>query len=259
MNLISAHQKLTRFFEKKKIESPRVTSEILISSVLNIPRIQIYASFERTVTANELDRLRELSRRVTGGEPLQLIVGNTQFLSYIFFVEPGVFIPRPETETLVEVTVNLLRESFADEKVFLLDLGTGAGVIAITILMEIGNSYAIGIDIDALAAKLTKKNAGHHKVGGRLSILRGDLFKPLKQAAGGIFQCIVSNPPYVRSDEIPRLERTVKDYDPAAALNGGEEGFAMIRRIVDESAVYLMRGGLLSMEMGAGQAAVVRV
>ncbi|MEW6203657.1 MAG: peptide chain release factor N(5)-glutamine methyltransferase [bacterium] len=257
MNLISAHQKLTRFFEKKMVDSPRLTSEVLISHALNIPRIRIYASFDRIMTDNELDRLRELSRRITSGEPLQLIVGDTQFLTYTFFVESGVFIPRPETETLVEVAVNFLREKFSAREIFLLDLGTGAGVIAVSILLQIANCSAIGIDIDARAAMLARKNAAHNGVGSRLSVLQGDLFAPLKALPDGVFHCIASNPPYVRTGEMPYLDKNVRDYDPAAALDGGDEGLSAIRRIVNESDAFLLGGGMLIMEAGAGQAALV--
>lgn len=252
MNILEAHKRLTRHLEKKGLESARVTSEILVSHALGIPRIQIYARHERNLGEGELDALRELSKRIASGEPLQLVVGNTQFFGRNFKVRRGVFIPRPETETLVEVAADSIRDRSADKpEIKIADIGTGAGVAAVTLLLEIDTAAAVATDINPAAVALARENAAALGVEERITALEGDLFEPL---GTNLFDCVFSNPPYVRRGDIPKLDGVVRDFDPAGALDGGEDGLNFIRAIAKEAPDRLKSGGLLATEVGIGQA-----
>ncbi|MBU0767434.1 peptide chain release factor N(5)-glutamine methyltransferase, partial [Patescibacteria group bacterium] len=199
-----------------------------------------------------LDGIRELSKRIAAGEPLQLVVGNTQFFGRAFAVRRGVFIPRPETETLVEVVVDSVRNRLAGApEIHFADIGTGTGAVAVTLLLEIKTSAAAATDTSPAAAALARENAAALGAGERITVLEGDLFQPL---CGELFDCVVSNPPYVRRGDIPKLDGVVRDYDPAAALDGGEDGLDFVRAIATGAADRLKSGGLLAMEIGIGQA-----
>ncbi len=242
---------MTGYLKRHGIQNPRFTSEILISNVLNIERIQIYASHDNPVNDEELDRLRELSKRIAGGEPLQLVVGDSHFLSYVFKVEPGVFIPRPETEVLVEVTVNLLEKNNVEPEM-ILDIGTGTGVIAISLLHRYKAANAMGVDISIRATALASENARLLNIEDRIRFIESDLFENIDENKQ--FDLIVSNPPYIPSVDIPGLDPVVRDFDPHAALDGGKDGFATIRNILKTAPSYLKPGGLITMEIGINQA-----
>ena len=157
-DIISAHRHLTGHLTKSRVESPRIVAEVILSHVLGIDRIAIYTHFDQPVTREKLDQVNALARRVVRGEPLQLVVGNTQFMSYLFAVAPGVLIPRPETEGLVEYSATFLgREEVADAPL-ILDVGTGAGVIAVSLLKLLPGARAVATDPNPLAADLAARS-----------------------------------------------------------------------------------------------------
>ncbi|MEW5946158.1 MAG: peptide chain release factor N(5)-glutamine methyltransferase [bacterium] len=253
MNILTAHQNLTGYLRKRSVESPGLASEIIISHALAIPRIQIYASFERTLADGEKDLIRALARRVADGEPIQLVVGSAHFLGRTFIVQPGVFIPRPETEVLVETVIRLLEDGASGDVSFL-DIGAGCGVIAVSLLLRFDTAAATATDVSPAALALAARNAQAHGVLHRLTLLEGDAFAPLTGDPPPLFHCIVSNPPYVKTAEIPALDALVRDHDPRTALDGGDDGLETIRKIVTQSPHFLAPGGLLALEVGAGQA-----
>ena len=251
-DLISAHQHLTSFLQKANVDAPRMASEIIISTALDMDRIKIYSHFDQPVSQEQLDRINELARRHRQGEPLQLVVGNAQFLSYTFEVAQGVLIPRPETEGLVAGTVERLKNSESDDNLKLLDIGTGTGVIAISLLKLIPGARATATDINPMAIELAQKNADALQVSDRLELLKGDMFDPLD--TGEKYDLLISNPPYIPGEEISGLEANVREYDPHDALDGGSDGLRVIKRIVDGVPDVLRPGGLFALEVGQGQA-----
>lgn len=249
-DLINTHRMLTAYLERHEIERPRFCSEILISKALDIRRIDIYAHFDRPVSETELEGIRKLGRRLSKGEPLQLVVGDTQFLSCTFKTAPGVFIPRPETETLVETAAKHLK-NIESAPLKILDLCAGTGVIAISILKFFPGATAVAVDISENASRLAAENAGLLAVEDRLTCFTGDLYSPISHEM--TFHAILSNPPYIPSGDIETLSSAVKDYDPRTALDGGPDGLDMIRRIIEKAPDFLENNGLLAIETGIGQ------
>lgn len=256
-DLISAHRRLTDYLSSRGVESPRAVSEILISHALGIHRIDIYSDFDKPVPEEKLKELNPLVKQVEQGMPLQLIVGNTQFLSHIVRVESGVFIPRPETEGLVDSAARLLCPPGAPDtgpkEIEILDIGTGTGVIALSLLKLLACARAAATDINPAATALAKKNAEILGIAGRFIALEGSLYEPVSGRKNS-FNLVISNPPYIPADDIMKLEPAVRDYDPREALDGGPDGLDAVREIIAGAPEYLVAGGLLGLEVGAGQA-----
>lgn len=253
-DILSAHRHLTGHLTKSGVESPRIAAEVLISHVLGIDRIGIYSRFDESVPQDKLDAVNALSRRLVAGEPLQLVVGNTQFMSYIFEVERGVLIPRPETEVLVERTVARLEAAGMNRAPALCDIGAGTGVIAVSLLKLLPGASAVAVDPDARAAALARRNAERLGVADRLQIVQGEFFGPSDGPGAGPFDAVISNPPYIRSADIEQLDAVVREYDPHLALDGGADGMDIIRAIVGLAPGRLAQGGLLGLEVGYDQA-----
>jgi release factor glutamine methyltransferase len=253
-DVLSAHRHLTGHLSKSGVESPRIAAEILLSHVLGMDRIGIYSRYDEPVSRDRLDEVNALSRRLVAGEPLQLVVGNTQFMSYVFEVERGALIPRPETEVLVEKTVAHLEAAGMNRAPLLCDIGAGAGVIAISLLKLLPSAHAVATDPSALAAALTQRNAERLGVADRIQIVQAPYFGAADSPASGPFDAVISNPPYIRTGDIAGLDPVVRDYDPHTALDGGPDGFAVIREIIRLAPEHLAPGGMLGLEVGMGQA-----
>jgi release factor glutamine methyltransferase len=250
IDLLNAHRKLTEYLERHGVENPRLCSEILISNALEIPRIDVYTKYDRPMKDSDLAGIRALGRRLIGGEPLQLITGDTQFFSFNFKTAPGVFIPRPETEILVETTARAL-EKTNQKTPRILDLCAGSGVIAVSILKIVPEATAVAVDISKKSFDLTSENALRLGVESRIECLIGDLYKPLPP--GTTFDAIVSNPPYIPSSDIGSLSPTVRDFDPRESLDGGPDGLDTIRRILQNAPDNLREGGFIAFEIGISQ------
>jgi len=250
LDLLNTLAKMTSYLERHSIEQPRLASEILVSKTLGLSRIEIYTHFDRPVSETELDAIRIKGRRLAEGEPLQLIVEDTQFLSYTFRVRRGVFIPRPETEILVDTAAQRLKP-LEKSDISVLDLCTGSGVIAISLLKLIPHATATATDISEDALALASENARLLGVSDRFSSVRGDIFSPVPP--GTRFDAVLSNPPYITSREMEYLPNIVKEYDPRAALDGGPDGLDIVRRIISQAPDHLKPGGFLAIEIGAGQ------
>ena len=251
--LLDAHRSLTEFLSRHGVEEPRLASEIVTAHALGMKRIDIYTKFDQPLTAEELDAVRKLGKRLAAGEALQLVVGDAQFFSYFFAVRQGVFIPRPETETLVDTAARFMKNRGEDAAPpTLLDLCTGSGVIAVTMLKFLPYATAVATEISPAAVDLARENAEKLGVTDRIEVLEGNLFEPL--APGAVFDAITANPPYIPTHDILRVEPVVKDNDPNAALDGGSDGLDVIRRIAAGAPARLAPGGFIALEVGAGQA-----
>ena len=242
------------YLEKKGIDSPRLTAEILLAHKLNVDRITLYLNFDQPLTENELSGYRTLIKRRLQREPLQYIVGVQEFWSLEFAVTPQVLIPRPETELLVEQAIERLKAVPAEENKppGILDLGTGCGAIAISLAKAVQQARIWATDISAEALKLARLNAEKHGVSDRITFIQGSLWEPLLDQ-GLTFDHILSNPPYIATEEFENLSPEVRDYEPRLALDGHNDGMTYIQTIIREAPVFMNPGGWIMLEMAPGQ------
>jgi release factor glutamine methyltransferase len=240
-------------FKKNHLPTPRLDAEVLLAHLLKTDRVGVYTHYDRPLDLKERQRFRELVKRRVRHEPVAYITGHREFFSLDFLVEPGVLIPRPETEVLVEKVLEL-REEFESEKISLLDLGTGCGNIAISLAHLMPHSKITACDISRESIRIAQKNARRLEAD-FVEFLPGDLFEPVR---GRRFDIIVSNPPYITRKEMETLESDIKDFEPQLALDGGEDGLDFYRRLAGESEGYLKNGGYILLEIGACQATAVK-
>jgi len=242
------------YLEKKGIDSPRLTAEILLAHKLNVDRVTLYLNFDQPLTENELSGYRILIKKRLQREPLQYITGIQEFWSLEFAVTPQVLIPRPETELLVEQTIERLKAFPAVENHTprILDLGTGCGAIAISLAKEVQQTKIWATDISAGALKLARLNAEKHGVTDRIRFIQGSLWEPLMDQ-GETFDIILSNPPYIASEEFKGLSPEVRDYEPRLALDGREGGMHFIEKIISEAPAFMNPGAWIMVEMAPGQ------
>jgi len=236
------------YFRDKGIESPRLDAELLLSATLEMDRVALYVNFERPLIAEELARYREKVRRRADREPLQYILGETEFWSLPFSVNPFVLIPRADTEVLVEEALKRI-----DGCSNVLDVGTGSGAIAVALAHEKPEIKVTALDCSEDALEVARGNARRNGVVERVACLAGNL----NSLPPGPFDMIVSNPPYIPSRDWEQLMPEVRDHEPRLALDGGDDGLEAYRRIAVQALKILSPGGWLLVEVGIGQAAVV--
>lgn len=251
-------QVTSEYFTDKGVESARLNSERLLADVLGLARIELYLQHDRPVTGQDLDRYRDLVRRRAGGEPLQTILGQTEFYSHLFKVEAGVFIPRPETERLVEEAALLL--GGGDTRLLApiaVEIGCGTGIVGISLAKELPRLSVHATDINPRAVELARHNAHVLGVDARVEIYQGSRFDPLPAHLKGEVDLLVSNPPYVRRGDIEGLSEEVKGHDPHAALDGGPDGLDFYHALAAAMGRWVRPGGHLAVEIGDDQAAAV--
>jgi len=234
-------------FSDAAIAGPRLEAQVLIAHALGVTRMQLYTGFDRPLGEDELKAARELIRRRLAGEPLAYLVGEQEFWSLPFTVDPSVLIPRQDTETVVQLVVDTLADRATPRMA--LDLGTGSGVLAVTIAKELPGVAMIATDVSAAAAAMARTNATRNGVDARVEVRIGDLFAPV---AGETFDLIVSNPPYIASAVIATLDREVRR-EPMLALDGGPDGLVLVRRLVEGLAAACNPGALIAIEHGYDQ------
>ncbi len=230
------------FFKRREIDSPRLTADLLLGSVLGLDRVALYTDFERPLNKGELGAYHALVERRAAGEPTHYLLGRREFYGRSFRVDPRVLVPRPETELLVETALQRLSDGTARA----LDLCTGSGCIGLTLAAERASLHVVVTDASAAALEVARGNAHALGVGDRVELLQGDLFAPVGQQR---FALIASNPPYVESDAIAKLSPEVQR-EPRAALDGGPDGLSLLRRIVASAGAHLEQGGWLLLEIG---------
>lgn len=252
-NILALLQWTTRFFESKGIESARLDAELLLAHALGCRRIELYARYDDVPRGETLDRFREWVRARGRRVPAKYLIGEAEFYSMTFAVNPSVMIPRPETELLVERVVQVLPEG---QERLVADLGTGSGAIAIAVAKERPQARIVATDASEDALAVARSNAERHRLGERIEFRRGDWFAALEN--GAAFDAVVSNPPYVSRPELEQAMPEVRDHEPRAALDGGEDGLDALRVLVAGAAAWLKPGGWLLVEIGASQGAAVR-
>lgn len=233
-------------------ETPRLDAEVLLAHAWGCPRIQLYTRYDDLVQTDVRTRMRELVKRRAAAEPVAYLVGHREFFSLDFRVTPDVLIPRPDTETLVVEALERLKPL---AKPNVLDFCTGCGCVAVAVAKNHPGAQLTATDVSPAALNIARGNAERHGVAERIHCLEGDLSSPLPAEAR--FDMIVSNPPYVRTEELPELDPQVSRHEPRLALDGGPDGLDVIRRIIVEAPRHLIPDGRLLLECSPEQAAAV--
>jgi release factor glutamine methyltransferase len=255
VTVLEVIQRSTGFLQQKGVESPRLQVELILALVLGVPRLKLYLNFERILTESELGLVREMVKRRGTREPLQHILGSVSFCGLEMRSSRVALIPRPETELLAERAWQFLASLHPVESTAL-DLGTGTGCIAIAVAVQAANAVIHAVDLSAEALALARENAEANKVAERIRFHHGDGFNALPPETR--LDLIISNPPYIASDEIGALPVEVRDFDPRLALDGGSDGLDFHRRIASEGRTFLKPAGRLMLEFGDGQAEALR-
>ena len=243
--LLEVLQSTTAYLAKHKVENPRLNAEHLIAHVLKLSRLQLYLEFECKLSEDKLARLRELVKRRGQGEPLQHLLGRVEFCGQTFLIDRRAMIPRPETEALVE----FLKSEIRNPKSEILDVGTGSGVIALSLAKQFPEAKVYAVDVSEDALLLARENAARLGLCERVEFKKGDLLEDLSER----FDLIVANLPYISMQDRHLLAREVL-HDPEVALFAGEKGDELVRKLVEQAPAHLNPGGLLALEIGINQA-----
>jgi release factor glutamine methyltransferase len=277
----------TEYLEGCHINDAHLDSEILLTYILNKNRTFLYINSDRTILSEEFKRFKEYVERRGRREPLSYITGEKEFWSLKFKVTRDALIPRPDTEVLVQTVLEMIRSKMTHTQdgcpnvrsqklkilnlkseivnpINILDIGTGCGNIAISIAVECPESYIFALDKSDAVLSVARENAITHNVAERISFIQGDLLDLESKNSGSqitnikLYDIIVSNPPYIPSDDIGGLMPEVKDWEPRSAIDGGKDGLEIIRNIVNYAPLALKSGGFIAMEIGFGMAKDVR-
>lgn len=253
LTVLEIIKKTTDFFAARGVENPRLNAELLVGHGLGLKRMALYLQFERVLSESELETIRPLVRRRGQREPLQYIVGETEFSGLKLKTDRRALIPRPETEYLIELLAPRFTEK-APERI--LDLGTGTGAIALALAKQYPSAQVTAVDVSSEALALARENAVANQLEGRVTWIESDWFAavPLDQP----FDLIVANPPYLSADETAEAAPEVRDHEPVAALtSNGPLATADLQVIIAGAARYLAKGGLLALETGISQHALL--
>jgi release factor glutamine methyltransferase len=244
MTVLEVLQATTAYLKKRNVENPRLNAEHLMAHALRRKRIELYLDFERALTETELAPLRGLVKRRSEGEPLQHLLGTVEFCGLTFLCDKRALVPRPETEQLVE----LVESRIKNRELRIADVGTGSGVIALSLAAKIPEAKVLGVDVSEDALALAQENAARLNLSERVQFLKSRLLENVEDA----FDLIVANLPYVSIQDRHTLSLEVL-HDPEVALFAGAQGDELVRELIDQARVRLRPGGLLALEIGLGQ------
>ena len=233
-------------------ESARLDAEILLAHARGCQRIRLYTEYDAPLTLEERAKMRELVQRRATLEPVAYLVGFREFFGLDFEVQPGVFIPRPDTETLVITALDIASEIDAPR---ILDICTGSACIPVAIAANCPASRLTAVELDEQVFEVARRNIQRHDLESRIELLQGDLFAPLATDAN--FEVITGNPPYITDTEMESLPPDVRDHEPHLALQAGSDGLDVVRRLIPEANRFLVEGGALLLEIAAEQAEAV--
>lgn len=251
LTVLEIIKRTTEFLDKRGVESARLNAELLIGHALGLKRMQLYLQFERPLSETDLEKIRPVVKRRGNREPLQYIVGETEFGGLKLKVDSRALIPRPETEYLLE----LLAPRLAVAPGTILDLGTGTGAIALALAKAYPAAVVTAVDQSAAALDLARENGVSCGMGERVRLLESDWFSAL--AAEEKFELIVANPPYLSEEETNATAPEVKNFEPLSALSAGANGAADLEIIFTQAHSRLIAGGLLACETGIAQHAAL--
>jgi release factor glutamine methyltransferase len=251
----AARRMLTARLRTDTIDSAELDARILVGAVLSLDLTGMIAAAERRITTAEAARLEDATRRRVAGEPVARIVGSREFWGLTLRLSAATLVPRPDTETVVELALEMLRPPADQERrLRIADIGTGSGAILLALLSELPDAYGVGTDINVAALQTASGNAVQLEMASRAAFVACDY----AAALSGAFDLIVSNPPYIRSADIPGLSIEVRDYDPLDALDGGTDGLDAYRALIPQAARLLAPGGALVVEAGHGQSGEIQ-
>jgi release factor glutamine methyltransferase len=251
--ILKVLQWTTGYFSRHGIEQSRANAEVLLAHVLGKERLELYLHFDQPLTTSELARYRQAIQRRAAHEPTQYITQKQEFWSLEFEVNPSVLIPRPETELIVEMALDLL----GNTRQRIMDLGTGSGAIAVALALERPAADLLATDASYDALQVAKRNAMRHNVSDRITFVATDLFSGFSPFHAS-FDLIVSNPPYIGEDEFHNLAPEIETYEPQMALRGGgPKGLEIPRKILHDAPLYMKTAGVVLIEIGQGQAEIL--
>ena len=245
MQILELINSASKLLKDNNIQSNKLDSELLLSRVLKKKREELLLKLDESVSKHSITQFEKLIYRRSLKEPIAYILKHKEFWSKNFLVNNNTLIPRPETELMVEK----IQKIFKNKDPFILDVGTGSGCILLSLLSEFKNSNGIGIDISKQAIQIAIKNSKQQKLTQRAKFYR----KSLSQFYGHKFDLIVSNPPYIRTIDLKNLDDDIKKFEPKIALDGGNDGLDVIKKVIYKSKYILKFRGMLSLEIGNGQ------
>lgn len=254
LTILESLNRSSEFLEKKGIESPRLNAELLLADILNCKRLDLYLKFDKPLSEEETAKYRDRIVRRGKYEPLQYITGKVEFAGLEFMVNPSVLIPRPETELLVEAVVNAVNKN---SELKILDIGTGSGIIGISLCKFLEKVNVTAIDISGDAIKTAEQNAAVQEVSERIKFIRADIANGVIELSENKFDLIVSNPPYISAAEYETLQNEILMYEPKQALTDHGDGLNFYRVISSFAAGNLAPGGKLYFEIGKDQHAKI--
>jgi release factor glutamine methyltransferase len=261
-NIVALLRWTTAYFEEKGVSEPRASSEILLAHTLGLSRLDLYLRHDQPLSPEELARFKALIVRRRLREPVAYLTGHKEFWSLDFLVTPATLIPRPETEVLLEAVIEVGEGAKSHRhlpppphplhKSLAIDLGVGSGAVVVSLAKELPDLFWVAVDVSSAALQMARENARRHEVAERISFVQGDLLSQFK--LGPWFGLMTANLPYVPRPEWEQLPREIRDYEPKEALIGGEDGLDLLEKLCREAHKYLLAGGWLALEVGAGQA-----
>ncbi|UCH84885.1 MAG: peptide chain release factor N(5)-glutamine methyltransferase [Candidatus Latescibacterota bacterium] len=255
-DILEALRRAESYLTERGVPNTRRNAEWILAHVLGCRSPELYLDPNRLLAQSEIKRFDELVQRRGAREPLQYVLGSTEFMSLTFDTMPGVFVPRPDTEVLVERVEELLASLERSRGDTVLDLCCGTGVIVVSLLCRYPELNGVGVDIDEDAVKLTERNALRNGVGGRIQCLQADAIDFLKSNSVR-YPVVTCNPPYVESGEIEKLPPEIHTYEPARSLDGGSDGLDFYRRVIPLLGRAVQSCGIVALEIGDTQGGAV--
>ena len=246
MNIQTVLNQASQILDNSSNTLSKLDSEILLSEVIKKNRQYLILNSNEELKKENIKSFNYLVKRRKKGEPIAYLINRKEFWKQNFYINQNVLIPRPDTELLVEETLKLFN---VNSKLNILDIGTGSGCILLSILKERKNFFGTGIDISKKAINVARFNAKMHQLSNRVKFYNSGVDKFLI----GKYDLILSNPPYIRQQDLKYLEIDVKDFEPKLALDGGKDGFSKITKVISKTAMLLKRNGRFILEIGFGQ------
>ena len=253
MSLKEALRKAETIIASQNIPDAHIEAELLLRHSLGMEKVELYTRLDQPLSFSESERFWGLVRQRLRHEPTAYITKQCQFYGIDFYVDSRALIPRPESELLVEITLEFVRQRFpAGEAFSLVDVGTGSGALAIAVALHLPQANVYAVDVSAEALEVARINCEKHGVTEQVHLLLGDMLESLPEPV----TVILANLPYVTDVEIPQLMPEIRDFEPVVALAGGADGLEKVRRLLPQAKERLLPGGLLLMEIGQGQGTV---
>ena len=246
-------RRATDFLIENGIDEARLDAEVLLAHVLRMRRLYLYVHLDLNLVDDDVNAYKILVHRRAAHVPVAQLTGNKEFMGLDFNITPDVLIPRPETEIMVQLSIEMLGQIKGN--ITVADIGTGSGAIAVSILHYLDNAAVDAVDVSKPALAVTRSNAEKFSVNNRLKLFEGDLTKPLVSRT---YDAILSNPPYIPTDVIDELQPEVSTYEPRLALDGGKDGLKYYKRLIDGAVPLLKPDGFLALEVGVDQSDPVK-